>query len=129
MSAEDIGFATERLFASGALDVYTVPIGMKKNRPGTMLCVLCRPEDREEMVRLVFRHTTTLGLREEETARCVLERSFERRQTPFGELTVKRASGWGVSREKYEYEELARIAREKDLSIRQVREELERGKT
>lgn len=127
MSAEEIGFAMERLLASGALDVYTVPIGMKKNRPGTMLCVLCRPEDREKMVKLVFRHTTTIGLRTEETARCVLDRTFERRQTPYGELTVKKVSGWGVSREKYEYEELARIAREKDLSIRQVREELERG--
>ncbi|MBR0039769.1 MAG: nickel pincer cofactor biosynthesis protein LarC [Oscillospiraceae bacterium] len=129
MSAEDLGFAMERLLSSGALDVFTVPIGMKKNRPGTMLCALCRPEDREEMVRLFFRHTTTLGLRVEETSRCVLDRTVERRQTRFGELTVKKASGYGVSREKYEYEDLARTAREKDLSIREVREELERERT
>ena len=126
MSPEDIAFAAERLFAEGALDVYTVPIGMKKNRPGVMLCVICRPEDRDRMTRLMFRHTTTIGIRVEERTRCVLDRETARRQTPFGELSVKKVSGFGTSREKYEFEELARIAREQDLSLREVRERLER---
>ena len=129
MSPEDVAFAAERLFADGALDVYTVPIGMKKNRPGVMLCVICRPEDRERMVRLLFRHTTTLGIRVEERLRCVLDRETERRRTCFGELSVKKVSGYGVSREKLEFEELAQIAREQDLSLREVRGRLERGKT
>ena len=64
MTGEDIAFAMERLLEAGALDVYTVPIGMKKSRPGVMLCVLCREEQREEMARLLLRHTTTLGVRE-----------------------------------------------------------------
>ena len=128
MTAEDIGFATERLFAEGALDVFTVPIGMKKNRPGTLLCVICRPEDRDSMVRHIFRNTTTIGIRIEETMRCILDRETEKRHTCFGDLTVKKVSGYGVSREKYEYEELARIAREKGMSIREVRKMLENMK-
>ena len=126
MSPEDIAFAAERLFAEGALDVYTVPIGMKKNRPGVMLCVICRPEDRERMVRLLFRHTTTLGIRVEDRLRCVLDRETERRQTCFGELSVKKVSGYGESREKFEFEELAQIARKQNLSLREVRGRLER---
>ena len=127
MTAEEIGFATERLFSGGALDVYTTAIGMKKNRPGTLLTVLCRPEDREEILRLLFKHTTTIGIREEEVRRRVLERQIERRETAYGELAVKKVSGYGVSRDKYEYEELARIARAQDLSLRELRRELERS--
>lgn len=61
MTGEGIAFAMERLLAAGALDVYTLPIGMKKSRPGVMLCVLCREEQREDMVRLLLRHTTHPG--------------------------------------------------------------------
>ena len=57
MTGEELGFAMEVLLSAGALDVYTLPIGMKKNRPGVMLNVLCRPEKREELVRLLFLHT------------------------------------------------------------------------
>ena len=64
MTGEELGFASEMLLNAGALDVYTIPIGMKKNRPGVMLNVLCRPESREKMVKLLFLHTTTIGVRE-----------------------------------------------------------------
>ena len=124
MSAEDIGCAMERLFAGGALDVFTVPIGMKKNRPGTMLSVICRPEDKDCMVMLIFRHTSTIGIRVQETERCVLDRETELRMTGLGELRVKKVSGYGVSREKFEYEDLARIAREQGKSIVEIRREL-----
>lgn len=72
MTGEDIAFAMERLLEAGALDVYTVPIGMKKSRPGVMLCILCREEQREEMARLLLRHTTTLGVRESRHRRYTL---------------------------------------------------------
>ena len=117
----------ERLLDGGALDVYTVPIGMKKNRPGTMLAVICRPEDRDALVRLVFRHTTTIGVRMEIVTRCVLDRKTERRQTVLGEARVKTVSGYGVGREKWEYEDLARMASAEELSLREVREILDRG--
>ena len=125
MTAEEIGFAMERLFDGGAREVYTVPVGMKKNRPGTLIRVICAPGDKEKMAELLFRHTTTIGVRETETARYVLDRQIETRRTPFGEVRVKRASGYGVTREKPEYDDLARIAGALDLSIAEVRDILE----
>ena len=120
MTGEDIAFAMERLLEAGALDVYTVPIGMKKSRPGVMLCVLCREEQREEMARLLLRHTTTLGVRESRHRRYTLSRAEETVDTPWGPVARKLSQGWGVRRQKPEYEDLARIAREQDLPLDQV---------
>ena len=121
MTAEAIGFAMERLLEAGALDVYTLPIGMKKNRPGTMLCALCRAEDRERVVQAIFRHTSTLGVRETPHRRYTLSRREEVVETPFGPVRKQRSTGWGISREKYEYEDLARIAREQDIPLAEAR--------
>ena len=74
MTAEEIGFAMERLFEGGALDVYTIPIEMKKNRPGTLIHVMCREEKKEEIIRLIFKHTTTIGIRENRMRRYILDR-------------------------------------------------------
>lgn len=112
MTGEEIGFATELLMAEGALDVFTTPIGMKKNRPGVLLTVLCKSKHRESMVRQLFRCTTTLGIREESCRRYTLERRTETTETPYGPLRRKIASGYGVERRKPEYEDLARIARQ-----------------
>lgn len=120
MTGEALGFAMEELFAAGALDVYTVPIGMKKSRPGTLLCVMCRAEDKEKMVQQLFRHTTTIGIRENVYRRYTLERSVETVQTPYGDIRRKTSTGYGVTRQKYEYEDLARAARENDLSVSEV---------
>ena len=120
MTGEALGFAMEELFAAGALDVYTVPIGMKKSRPGTLLCVMCRAEDKEKMVQLLFRHTTTIGIRENVYRRYTLERAMETVQTPYGDIRRKTSTGYGVTRQKYEYEDLARAARENDLSVSEV---------
>ena len=120
MTPERIGFAMERLFEAGALDVYTVPVGMKKSRPGVMLCVMCREASRDEMVKLVFQHTTTLGVRETRSRRYTLQRSIEALNSPCGEVHVKHSEGYGVCRCKVEYEDLARIAREKGVSIEEA---------
>lgn len=122
MTPEDVGFAMERLLEAGALDVYTLPIGMKKNRPGVMLCVLCKPEDQQRMAEGMFRYTTTLGIRETAHGRYVLRRESRTRQTPFGPVREKLAEGYGISRWKPEYEDIRRIALEQGLSPRQVRE-------
>ena len=127
MTAEAIGFASERLFEGGALEVYTVPIGMKKSRPGTMLCVLCKQEDRERILHLLFLHTTTIGVRETEKKRYFLNREIETVATPYGEVRRKRSSGYGVSRLKYEYDDLARIAREKNISLDEVKKQVEQN--
>lgn len=125
MPAEDIAFACETILAAGALDVCTQAVGMKKSRPGTMIRVLCRENQRQEMAALLFRHTTTLGIREVESRRYVLTRALHSQKTPLGEVRKKVARGWGVTREKWEYEDLAAIAREKDLSLSEVRKALE----
>ncbi len=124
MTGEALGFAQERLLEAGALDVWTQGIGMKKNRPGVLLCVLCAEEKREALLALLFQHTTTLGVRAFPCERYGLRRSVEERKTPLGSVRVKTADGFGVHREKPEYEDLARLARENDLSLADVREKL-----
>lgn len=120
MTGEELGFAMERLLEGGALDVYTVPIGMKKSRPGTLLRVMCAPADREGLCALLFRHTTTLGVRECALRRHVLQRQCLTLDTPLGPVRQKRASGYGVAREKYEFDDLAAIARERGIGLRQA---------
>lgn len=121
MTAEEIGFAMDRLFEGGALDVFTVPVGMKKSRPGALLQVLCSRENREKIISLLFRHTTTLGVREARMHRYVLERHTKTIATPYGEVRRKDSVGYGTSRSKYEYDDLARIANENNISLAEVR--------
>ena len=125
MTPEALGFAQERLWEAGALDVTTAPIGMKKNRPGVQLTCLCRLEDREKLVSVLFAHTTTLGVRESLCTRYTLARSQRTVETEHGPVRVKEARGWGVTREKPEYEDVAKIAREQGLTLDQVKELLQ----
>ena len=97
---------------------------MKKSRPGVMLCVLCREEQREAMVHLLLRHTTTLGVRETRHRRYTLSRSQDTVDSPWGPVARKNSQGWGVRRQKPEFEDLARIAREQNLTLDQVRDGL-----
>ena len=126
MTAEAIGFAMDTLLEAGALDVYTSPIGMKKCRPAVLLTCLCRPEQRDTMLQLLFRHTTTLGIRERSCRRYALERSTLPIETPYGTVRVKRSSGWGITREKAEYEDLCRIAKQQNISLQQVQASLKK---
>ena len=120
ISAERIGFAMEQLFAAGAVEAYTIPVTMKKSRPGHLLCVMCRERDKQKILETIFKHTTTLGVRENISNRYFLERSIETVKTEFGDIRIKRAEGYGVKREKYEYEDLAAIARKTGLSIEEI---------
>lgn len=120
MPAEAVGFAMERLFDAGALEVYTVPVGMKKSRPGVLLRVICRPEKRDAIVQTLFRHTSTIGIRESASRRYVLDRELRTIDTPCGPVRQKTSVGYGVTRTKYEYEDVARIARERGISLREA---------
>ena len=120
MTGEQIGFALETLMEQGALDVFTIPIGMKKSRPGILLTVLCREKEKEKMISLIFRHTTTLGIREQFCNRHTLERRMESLDTPYGIIRRKISAGYGIQRSKYEYEDIAAAARANELSIEQV---------
>ena len=117
MTGEAIGFALEQLLGSGALDAFTVPVGMKKSRPGVLITVLCREEKKEAMVHLLLKHTTTLGVREFPCRRYALSRTMEVVNTPFGPVRKKVSSGYGVRREKMEYDDLAKIAKEQHISL------------
>lgn len=118
MTGEEIGFAMEQLLAAGALDVYTIPIGMKKCRPGVQMSLLCPIGERDRFVELMFRHTTTLGIRETEKRRYTLQRREEVRDG----VRWKVSEGYGVRREKPEYEDLAALSRERGISLLEVKE-------
>ena len=125
MTAEEVGFAMDRFFEGGANEVYTVPVGMKKDRPGTLIRVMCDPENVDDMVRLIYKYTTTIGVRETITRRFILDRKIETEKTEYGDVRVKSSSGYGVTRKKYEYDDVARIAKEKNMSIAEVRKLIE----
>ncbi len=121
MTPEDISFACERLFEGGALDVWTSPIVMKKSRMGTLLSCLCKPADREKILPLIFKHTTTLGVRESLKRRYELERKEYTAETENGAVRVKRSSGFGIKREKAEFEDRAEIARQTDKPLSEIK--------
>ena len=121
MTGEEIGFATQVLLGNNARDVYTIPLNMKKNRPGTMICVICDEKNKDDLVRLIFRHTTTLGIRQTIHERYVLKREVEEIDSEYGKIRIKKAEGYGVNRSKYEYDDLCEIARKNDLSIEEVK--------
>ena len=123
-TGEAIGFAMERLLDAGALDVYWTSVGMKKNRPGILLTCMCRPLDREKMAELLFRHTTTLGVRESAFRRYTLSRESKTIQTPDGDIRVKVSTGYGVAREKPEFDDLAKIARETGKSLSELQKNI-----
>ena len=127
MSAEAVAFACEQLLKNGALDVWTTPAVMKKGRPAVILGVLCENEIKERILRLIFRHTSTIGVREYETKRYTLERESRVVNTPYGEVGIKTSSGYGCEKSKFEYDDLARIADENGLSITQVIEEINKN--
>ena len=126
ISAEKIGFAMEMLFAEGAVEVYTIPVNMKKSRPGNILCVMCRESDKEKILETIFKYTTTLGVRENLSKRYALRRSVETLQTPYGPVRVKNSEGYGVKRSKLEYEDLAKISRESGKPLDELEEEIKR---
>ena len=121
MTGEAAGFAMEQIFAAGALDVYTVPIGMKKSRPGILLRALCHGTEKEAVIRAMFAHTSTIGIRECRVGRYVLERRMETLHTPWGEVRRKISAGYGTERKKLEAEDLCRIAREKGVGMEEAR--------
>ena len=91
ITGEQLGFAIEQIWKTGALEVFTTAIGMKKNRPGVLLSVLCRPELRSGMEDCMFQHTGSLGIRRQHSTRRILVREIFRVSTPLGDARVKLA--------------------------------------
>ena len=126
MSAEELGFAFEKIMDSGALDVFTAPIGMKKNRQGILLTCLCRNEDTEKISEVIFRYTSTIGLRMSEKKRKTLERQSEIIKTKYGDIRIKRSRGFGTERVKAEYDDTAAVAEKLGISINDARKLIEK---
>lgn len=97
------------------------PIQMKKNRPGILLTCMCRAEQKEYFLQLIFKHTSTLGVREYFCRRYGLKRKIDEVQTEYGTVHVKRASGYGVVKEKLEYDDVSKIAEEHSWSVAEAR--------
>jgi len=122
------GYVMARLLEEGALDVFGIPIQMKKNRPGMLLTILSRPENADRLTQLVFSETTTLGLRRRDEARQILARRWENVSTPWGEVRMKIASMNGtVTNYAPEYEDCCRIATEYHVPLKQVMQEAARS--
>lgn len=123
MTAEELAFAAERFMEEGARDVTLSSVQMKKGRPATLLTVMCSDtdEEKERFVRLIFRYTSTIGIREVISERYILDRSEKTIRTPYGDVRFKTVSGYGTERSKPEYEDLARIAREQSVSLAEAR--------
>jgi uncharacterized protein (TIGR00299 family) protein len=118
-----LAHAMELALENDALDAMAAPVTMKKGRLGTLLTVLCRPESEEELERLLFRETTTLGIRRREQERVVLDRAFVTVDTQYGKIRMKVASAGGeILNAMPEYEDCRRAAREHDVALRTVME-------
>lgn len=120
MTPEALGFATELFLDNGALDVFTTPIYMKKNRPATMLTCLCRPDDKHHLSQLILQHTSTLGVRYQTLRRDVMNYTIYKIQTEYGEIRIKSAKGHGHTKEKPEYEDVRAAALKHEVPFSQV---------
>lgn len=121
MTAEDISYAMNKLFEAGAREVFTVPAGMKKSRPGTLIKTICDESLKGKIVETLFKYTTTIGIREVKTERYVLTRTVETVDTKWGKVRRKISSGYNVKRVKYEHDDLEAIADKMNVSIDEVR--------
>jgi uncharacterized protein (TIGR00299 family) protein len=121
LSPQAIGYVFDALFAAGALDVFTAPIVMKKSRLGVLLTAICHPEFQDACEAVIFRETTTLGIRRSTQQRTILHREIQKVQTEYGEVQIKVAkSGQMITNVQPEYEDCASIARVKNISWREV---------
>ena len=124
LNPQVFGYVMDRLLEEGALDVFGMPVQMKKNRPGTLLTVLCKPQDAGKLTELLFAETTTLGVRQREESRRTLARRWENVRTPWGEVRIKVASMNGtVTNYAPEYEDCRRIATERHIPLKSVMQE------
>jgi uncharacterized protein (DUF111 family) len=98
---------------------------MKKSRPGTLIRVICKEDLKETLIHTIFKYTSTAGIRENRVERSVLERNITEIETPYGLIRRKDYSGYGVTRSKYEYDDLARAALEYQMSIHEILKNIE----
>jgi uncharacterized protein (TIGR00299 family) protein len=130
MNPEIYDYVVERLFQAGARDVFLAPIQMKKNRPGTLLSIIAEPTKRDELAQVVFRETSTIGIRYYPVRRMILKRVSRAIKTRFGKVRVKMIEEPdGLTRAAPEYEDLKRIAARKKIPLKVLYDEVARNFT
>lgn len=128
LNPQVFGYVMDRLFEEGALDAFAIPVQMKKNRPGMLLTVLCRPGDGDKLTRIIFSETTTLGVRRRDESRRILARRWESVRTPWGEVRIKIGSMNGtVSNYAPEFEDCRKIATDHRIPLKTVMQEAARA--
>jgi uncharacterized protein (TIGR00299 family) protein len=128
LNPQVFGYVVDRLFADGALDVFAVPVQMKKNRPGMLLTVLSKPEDAQELARIIFTETSTLGVRRRDEQRQTLARNWITVSTRWGDVRLKVASMNGtVTNYAPEYEDCRKIAAQHHVPLKSVMQEAMQG--
>jgi pyridinium-3,5-bisthiocarboxylic acid mononucleotide nickel chelatase len=122
LNAQVFGHLMEQAFNQGALDLFYTPVQMKKNRPGVLLTLLCKPEDRARMCELIFRETTTLGVRYREERREILQREFVTVETAYGAIKIKvsKAKDGRVLNAAPEFEDCRAAAEKYRIALREV---------
>ena len=115
-----MAYTLEQLFKNKALDAFFTPIYMKKNRPAYRLTVVCKEENLQAMQDIIFKQTTTIGMRYRREQRAVLDRQIKEADTPYGKIRVKEVSHQGNTYLYPEYEDLKRIADEKGIAIKEL---------
>jgi hypothetical protein len=121
LNPQVFGYVMERLFEEGALDAFALSVQMKKNRPGTLLTILCKPEDASKLTQIIFTETSTLGVRRRDEIRQILARRWENVGTPWGDVRIKIASMNGtVTNYAPEYEDCRRIAAQHHVPLKAV---------
>jgi len=110
MNPEIFGFVMDKLFDAGALDVFYIPVYMKKNRPGILMTVLARPDNEQKIVDIIFRETTTIGIRKNMASRYEMERKKIKVNTPYGEISVKIAAWGNIKKAAPEYNDCRELA-------------------
>ena len=124
MTGEELGFCMEEVFQYKALDFFYTPIQMKKNRPGILLTCICNSADKDSIIEFLFQHTTTRGVRFQELSRVTMSSETRIQKTSLGDVTIKQSRYGKHELSKPEYDDLARLARENNCSIHEVRKEL-----
>jgi uncharacterized protein (TIGR00299 family) protein len=126
MTGEALGRAVEVLFQNGAKDVFTAPVYMKKNRPGVVLTCICEVGEADRMAALMLAHTTTFGLRKTLCGRYILNREISAVETGSGSVRVKAGAGYGVTKSKAEYEDVAKIAEAQGISFMEAERRIQK---
>ena len=119
-TSEQLAYAMEKLFASGARDVWFEPVFMKKNRPALKLNVLCLPHQVEALAEVIFRETSSIGLRYQNYRRIIMDRTLDEVQTEYGPVQIKRCSFHGIRKNTVEYESAKRAAEQHDVPLEEV---------